>query len=319
MNNITHKVYQNIEIDGKDVGFTKTKKGSEFCNEGKWKNFIEPFLPEDCKDMTFVEFGCNAGIFPSLAEKRGFYRVLGIDKSRSAIKQGNKYKDEIGGSYTLINNAINEHFDIDALPVCDYLLMSNFHYYLPLRDLILLLHKLEYKARNIIIVSAEDAASGNGLTRAKGARKKVKKYLKNWKETGYIPQIKAEDDTFPRQMWSACYQSPYLRRVSMEKMWREWDKGFSTVTVDFVKAVLKDENVDFTKLEIFEAVKFCSGKNDHRASQYIEYHKQTVLNVRDNGQKSPVLITKGKRMVDGSHRAITLMELGHSSILSFYK
>lgn len=50
----------------------KKEVGSKFWNQGKWDNFVLPFIEDDCKDMTLVDVGCNAGLFLKLAKDKGF-------------------------------------------------------------------------------------------------------------------------------------------------------------------------------------------------------------------------------------------------------
>ena len=70
----------------------KQEKGSKFWNKGKWDNFVLPFLPDDCGEMTLIDMGCNAGIFLKLAEDKGFKQVIGVDSNREAVKKALFYK-----------------------------------------------------------------------------------------------------------------------------------------------------------------------------------------------------------------------------------
>ena len=58
------KQFSNYQyIDGEMSERDKKEEGSKFWNKGKFDNFVKPFLPEDCKNMTFIDMGCNAGVF----------------------------------------------------------------------------------------------------------------------------------------------------------------------------------------------------------------------------------------------------------------
>ena len=132
------KTYQNIEINNTDIGGLPTAKNSAFYNEGKWNNFISPLLPIDCKDQTFVELGCNAGLFLRLAKEKGFRNVVGFDKSRRTVKKAIQYRDSLKLDYKIINKKISADFDCDEIPVADIILLSNVHYHLQIADFIYL-------------------------------------------------------------------------------------------------------------------------------------------------------------------------------------
>ena len=111
------RTYQNIEIDGVDIGLTPAKKGSRFCNEGKWENFINPLLPNDCRDQVFVEMGCNAGLFLKMAKEKGFRDVVGVEQSTRTYRSARKYRDSLGLDYEILNRMVGEHFDYDEFIV----------------------------------------------------------------------------------------------------------------------------------------------------------------------------------------------------------
>ena len=118
--------YQNLAVEG--VTFEDTnRKDSKFWNEGKWRNFIEPLLPQD--RQTFVEIGCNAGLFLKMATDAGFQDVIGIEANRQIMDQAKRYRERIGGTYQLLHQCVGKDFVLDELPLADVTLLSNVHYY----------------------------------------------------------------------------------------------------------------------------------------------------------------------------------------------
>ena len=126
--------------------------GSEFWGEAKWRNFVLPFLPEDCSDLTLVDIGCNAGLFLEEAEKKGFKKVIGVDKNRRAIKIAEEYKKSIGGTYEIRYE--RAELCLENLPVSDYIVMAMTHYYFAIDSWFMFLDELMRKTRNVIIVTA---------------------------------------------------------------------------------------------------------------------------------------------------------------------
>ena len=133
------KLYQNIPLDGVEWQ-NSNRVNSKFWNEGKWDNFIAPLLPDDCTDQTFVEMGCNAGLFLKLAEDRGYRHMVGVEKDKTPVSEGLRYRDEIGYHYKIIKRTLGgkfgDHgdFDIDELPIADVTVMSTFHYYIEINS-----------------------------------------------------------------------------------------------------------------------------------------------------------------------------------------
>src|SRR5574343_485811 len=80
----------------------KVEVGSKFWNKGKWDNFVLPIIPKDLgdlKEQTFVDMGCNAGLFLKFASEMGFGRVIGVDSNEQAVKRGEEWRDKNGGKY----------------------------------------------------------------------------------------------------------------------------------------------------------------------------------------------------------------------------
>ena len=174
------KGYQNVIIDGKDYGTVKRRKRSAFFNEGKWKNFIEPFLPTDCTGMTFIEFGCNNGLFLKLAKDKKFKNVIGIDKDEEVCRIARSYlSNEIDVIQAELEMSIFKESFLDKLPAADYILLSNVHYYIFTDVFLHFLHIMKRRCRNVIVVSAENSLSKlfGSVVRLSSARKIAPKTL----------------------------------------------------------------------------------------------------------------------------------------------
>ena len=105
------KWYQNV--DGVDGAVFKDSRrtASKFWGSGKWNNFIEPLLPPERR--TFVEIGCNAGLFLKLATDAGFTNVTGIDADRDRFDQAHQYKHHNVYSNKLIHQKVDDDIDLD--------------------------------------------------------------------------------------------------------------------------------------------------------------------------------------------------------------
>ena len=209
-------MYQNIIIDGKDQGQNPAKRHSKYWNEGKWFNFIMPLLPES-KDSTFVEIGCNAGMFPRMAKGYGFRDVVGVEQSARAYKKALAYREFNELDYKLLHRKVGENFSFDELPVADVTLLSTVHYYFDINSWIKYLDELQYKTSYCLVVSRPLEKIGHWIPGAEYSD--VRNYFKNWREVGAIHTIREPgvrivdpDDPHPRMLWSLLFQSSLQRR-----------------------------------------------------------------------------------------------------------
>jgi SAM-dependent methyltransferase len=113
---------------------TENSKNPEFferddLGERKWKKFIEPHLVG--KD-SFLEIGCNAGLYLVLAEKYGYKKVYGIENHREFFDQCKAVLREFNSKAII--------YFIDALDFnyfmlnFDVVLLSNSLYWLGYND-----------------------------------------------------------------------------------------------------------------------------------------------------------------------------------------
>jgi len=204
------KGYQNVVLDGVQQGLRRKREKSKFFNEGKWDNFIKPFLPEDCSEMTFVDIGCNNGLFLKLAKEHGFEQILGIDSNEEVCDVARKYAEadviasEIDESiYDCTNNIINQ------IPAADYILLANTHYHIYASAFLHFLNLIRRKCRYVILVSADDAK--HKLYRAASNSRLVRGCFKNWKEVASIENLDSTGDPTPRQMYSILFKTDIER------------------------------------------------------------------------------------------------------------
>ena len=188
--------------------------GSKFWNKGKWDNFVAPFLPESGQDLSLVDMGCNAGVFLKLAEERGFDPVIGVDSNTEAIERGEQWRDQNGSNYKFINSDIKDC--IDKLPMVDYTVLANAHYYFTINDWMDYLDQLQYKTRYVIIVTAEKQHINRCWASADVPS--VRNYFKNWEEVGFIDELPFAGDPDPRKLWGLCFKSKYLDRVPLDSL-----------------------------------------------------------------------------------------------------
>lgn len=268
-------IYQNIVVDGKEYG-PKARLGSAFFNEGKWKNFIEPFLPENCRDMVFMEFGCNCGLFLKMAQERGFAKTLGIEANTRLRDITAKY---LGRTDQVIYNGVTEpdiYRDtfIADLPAADFVLMANFHYHLHLPVFVHLINLLRCKTRYLILVSVEDASS-RLFHRPMCGIEAARKYFRAWSEAGCISGISAEGDPWPREsMYSVLFKTD-VERVPIQDL--SWSK--------------------------------------YGIRKYREHREKMMASGERRPMTYPCILRPDGEICDGKHRLITQEEEGATTLL----
>lgn len=283
------------------------QKDSKFWNEGKWRNFISPLLPEDCGELTFVDMGCNAGLFLSLAEKKGFDRVVGIDASVKAVERGLKHCDRIDGKYDIQCRHINR--SLKHLPMMDYVVFVNVHYYVHVADWLNFLDTLQSRTQYCIIVT-DRKVERHAVTSSHPVL--IKRYFKNWKLIKRAKPIPTDGDPHPRKyLESFCFESPVIKRVPISKLsygrhtikdyYVEVEKGVKSIDTRYYQRLRKDRHKNWP---------------EEKTLRFLDEKARLYEDIKNNGLQNPIIINSVYRVQDGNHRIDALKQLGYKSILA---
>lgn len=283
----------------------KKEANSKFWGKGKWDNFILPLLPKKCEDMTFVDMGCNAGLFLGFAENKGFKKVIGIELDKEAVEKGKK-----NHSYDLRW----DHIEEAELPLADYVIFVNAHYYLNISDFILLLDRLRNRTRYCLIVSGDKQTYPH---LASSRAKDIRGYFEDWKEVDGIEQIDGTGDPSPRKLWTLAFKSPSLKRVSMNGL----DCG-NNVQSSFYQQL--DDGMGYKETRYYGILRgYRLKKNPESLSvwtedklhRFMEGKVELYKNIKEDGLEEPIIVNNTGKILDGNHRYMMLKHLGHKTIL----
>jgi SAM-dependent methyltransferase len=311
--------YQNVDPDKFDLEIPERAK-SKFWNEGRWKNFIEPLLPKDCSQKTFLEIGCNAGMYLKLAVDKGFARVVGTEKDPKSVEQAEYYRKKNGRNYKIIRQRTGVwNCKYDLLPMADVVLMSCVHYHMRPVELIEMLDHLRTHAYQVILVSIEDVKQRK-VNRVPGSEETAMKYFIEWERVKTV-KIKADDDPTPRPMFSMLLKSKLrhyriydlLNPAYYNKKLRifEYCDAFSKFAERIIRKNYEYKDTEFYRLYVEGRRKKLGMARKKRIKKLITM----IEDVYENGMKKPLLVNRLGHLLDGSHRVILLQHLGFKEVL----
>ena len=320
--------YQHLELpNGRPLTKTPSDRtGSRFWNEGKFENFVQPLLPEDVTDQVFVEMGCDAGLYLRMAKDYGYRHVIGVEKNKTPVRAGRKYRDALGYDYKILKRKLGGQFgeigtfNIDELPIADITLMSNWHYHIDINAWYNhYLPKLPFKTCYVLIVSTPDLVRYHW--HVNGHLGYLEKYFQGWEKVGMIniEDVPQEGDPKPRRLFSVLYKSPFIRRVPIDAIARRKVKNpFAEAGIkELTRQVAAGEKIKIPETALYEDWKkrkpnwsektlrvFCQGKLG------------LIKNLIQNWPKDPILVQKDTLLLsDGGHRLVILEELGYKTVI----
>jgi hypothetical protein len=286
----------------------KVEVGSKYWNEGKFKNFVAPFLPYDCSEQTFIDMGCNAGVFLKLAEDMGFSKVIGVDSDRDAVKRGTEWRDSHGGKYQFVEEKMQKV--IDQLPLADYTVLANAHYYFTINDWLDYMDKMQFKTRYCIIVTAEKHHTNRCWTSP--GLEEIRGYFKLWEEEGFIDVFPQDGSPSYRKLWAFCFKSPHLDRVPVDLL----DSG-NHVQDGFYKEI--DEGKDYKETRYYRIMKpYRKNWSEDKLNRWFEERIKVYESIKKNGQTQPIIVDSKNLILDGNHRYSMLKSLGYKTIFVRY-
>lgn len=297
-----YEIYQHLPgepMTDRDV----TEAGSAFWNEGKWNNFIAPFLPENGQGLSLVDMGCNAGLFLKLAEDRGF-NSIGVDSNEEAVKRGLDWRDKIGSTYRMILSPMEE--SIDDLPVVDWTILCNAHYYFMVDAWLEYLDKLRLKTINCVVVTDEKKFINRcwAATSVEG----IRRYFRDWEETGFIDLLTVMDDPRPRKLRSLCFRSRTIEKVRVDSL-----DSSNHVQDDFYGEL--DSGKNYLRTRYFRILKKYRSKwSESYLNRWVEKKINLYESVKDIGIKKALIVDDQNRVLDGNHRYSMLRNLGHQEV-----
>ena len=279
----------------------KQAVGSNFWNEGKWQNYIAPFLPEDCSEMTFVDIGCNAGLFLKLAEDRGFSRVVGVDFNEEAVKRGMEWRDKHNGKYKMICSRMENC--IETLPFADYTVLANTHYYFTINDWLDYLDRLQFKTRYCIIVTAEKRVKQRCW--ASTEILDIEGYFSQWENAGFIDALPTEGDPSPRKLWGLCFKSHHFERVPVEKLKcvNTMQDGFFT---EIEKGIPYQQTDYYRKMKEYRNSRWTEGHLNRWFEERVKVYQQ----IKQDGVIKPIIVNSEYLILDGNHKYEMVKDLG---------
>lgn len=284
----------------------KTEVGSKFWNEGKWDNFVAPFLPEDCSGLTFVDMGCNSGLFLKLAKDRGFECAVGVDNNMEAVVRGRSWAERNGYNYEIFNVALES--SLDVLPLADFTVLANSHYYIHIEDFIKYLDRLRSKSIYCVVVTDEKRHVNKCW--ASADVDDIRRYFSDWDEVGFIDLISPEGDPRPRKLRSLCFRSRYLKRAPAESL----DCG-NHVQDNFYAEL--DEGKHYKRTRYYRIMKPYRlrkhGWTQEQLDQWFDYRVEFYKQVKTFGMREPIMFSKGV-IVDGNHRHAIMKHLGYKEV-----
>ena len=305
--------YQVVPVEG--VTFEDEKRArSRFWNEGKWRTFVEPLLPQQRR--TFLEIGCNAGLMLKLAMEAGFTNVVGVEARGRVMDQAKEYQKLNGLPYRLVWGTAGVDLDLDALPVADVVLLSNMHYYLPVADLSRLVDKLQQRCRYCIVVGAKARArQGN----AKHYLRAIRGYFHAWDELGTVENVDPEGDPSPRpDMYGVVFRG-HLQAVEVApyygawyeaaKSWRHRSHGLAPALQDFFERVVAGDMEDVKETNLYAYWQARQPKADN--VRRLEEKAALARDIRDHGMREPIYMDWRHKMLDGIHRMCIARVLGY--------
>lgn len=279
----------------------RIEANSPFWNEGKWNNFVKPFLKEK-DEITLIDMGCNAGLFLKLAEDMG-YNAIGVDSSKEAVDRGIKWRNENKGGYKMILKGIENC--IEDLPASDYTVLANAHYYFTVNDFLNYLDKLQYKTRYCIVVTDEK----KHLNRcwASADVEDIRSFYKCWDEVGFI-DVLPQTGGSPRKLRSLCFKSRHIDRELIEKI-----DSSNHVQDDFYAEL--DSGKGYQDTKYYKILKKYRAKwGEEKLNKWIVERIENYESIKMEGLKVPIIIDRNNRILDGNHRFAGWRNLNHKYI-----
>lgn len=315
--------YQTLDVGDESIVYEDPSRAlSKFWNEGKWDNFVKPLLPS--QHQTFIEIGCNAGLFLKMAKDAGFKDVIGVEGNYQILKQALVYKEINGYDYKLVHERIGVNFGLDNLPLADVILIANMHYYLPIPIFSQLVDKLRNRCLYCLVVSARaKRRKGNALWDLSS----IRGYFRGWQEREIISWVSTEGDPCPRETMYGVLFKGNLTPINVADYYNAWFEASK-------KPEHKSHGLAPAMQDFFEGVLFGGADFEHEGSSFYNYwrerepcrseqwtrdwldYKATLAKyVQANGMKTPIYFDYNLKLLDGIHRLCIAKLLGYEHIL----
>lgn len=295
----------------------KKEIDSKYWNEGKLYNFVLPFISTDesLEEKTFIDIGCNAGLFLQFAKDFGFGKVIGVEADKETYDRAVNYRDKHNLDYKLINSKFGDC--IDKLPVSDFIVFANVHYYFTPTEWNEYINKLKNKTIYIIIVTAEKKPN---IKYAPSDLESIRKDLKDWQEIDVI-DIPKDDTPYSRHLTSIYFKNNLLNRVEIDSLdngnnqqrdfLKQLDEGINPLETNYYRRLKSYRRHTGSKQEIWSIDKLTKYMQD-RVSLYEDIKKNGIM-------EAIVVKLKNNRITDGNHRHNIAKHLGYRNILIKYE